>query len=652
MVFEALANELLLEVFQYLNISQLFRAFQSLNSRFNHLLFIRLQNFRHLDFRSISKYDFNFICQHHLQSIAHQILSLTLSNNDESPQQIELFFSRGFTLHQFPHLQSLSFYQIHSHTIIQDIVIDLLHLSNLIYLNFMDCCLSSLDDKIWKIPKLIYLQLHDTSNEKPHFIVSRSFSSSIESISIKNYCMNMNDIYHLLKHKPHLRRVKIYAHLDDEDINVGGIFPSITTFELYDERSYPQKIYFTNHIPRAVCLLRAMPNLCHLTIETPFIFMDGYRWKCLITNFLPKLKIFRFKMSIYFNNFDTIKSRIDYIFNSFQNQFWIDEHQWFIRCHWNSEDKYSQYILFYTCPYHFSHLSIPNNHRWSKSTCLYHDNHWLSSRVHCLSYNSLLIEQNISLNKFESCLELNSINSSSKINKIFRFNPKKSGSFSLTDDNSTIIPSSFEKTIKITSLTSNLTETSPILHFPNIYQLTVELPLDEYFWWIIPKLDRLTSLNIKSSIQNINQTHLKTLLDRAPRLYSLSFNFDLTKSKLLLFNNSNTLIRRLDFKGTISLDQCPFFSHEQCIALSQSSLGKQCEVLLIGLKHRRSILFLIKTMIHLRALNVRCQDDQYGSKTSPPEYDEFIHWLRDHLSSKVTIEREIRYNHDIRLWIR
>ncbi|CAF4161231.1 unnamed protein product, partial [Rotaria sordida] len=176
--------------------------------------------------------------------------------------------------------------------------------------------------------------------------------------------------------------------------------------------------------------------------------MDGHRWKCFITNFLPKLKIFRFKMAIYFYNFDTVKER--------------------------------------------------------------------------------------------------------------------------------------------------------------------EPPFDEYFWSIIPKLDRVISLNIKLSTEKINQSYLQALFDQAPHLYSPSFNLNLSSnSKLLFFNNSNISIRRLNFKETNSFDQSYFCNHDQCIVLSRSSLGKQCEVLSIRVRHRRSILFLINRMIKLRVLNIRYQDNQH-----------------------------------------
>jgi hypothetical protein len=647
MLFEALANEVLFDVFEYLNITQLFRAFKYLNSCFDKLLFIYLQNSPHFDFRSVSKRDFNYICQHHLPSITDQLHSLIFSNDDETPHQIELFFSNNLTFRQFIYLQSLSFHHIHSQTIIQDITIDLLDLINLTHLDFIDCDLSGLYgngfhfiDNIWKLPKLIHLQLHDISNEKVKLISQRSIFSSIEYLSIQNLTMTMNDLYHFLKHKPHLRSVRVYAHLTNEDINVIGLFPSISRFELYDERSYPLNIHATNHIPEVIRLIQSMPNLSQLIIETPFIFLDGHRWKCLITTFLPKLKIFRLKMSIYFDNFDSVKQRTINIFDSFQSHFWIHEHQWFVRCHWNSENKYSQCIVFYTLPYTFPHLSITNNHLWWKSTCPNDNNHWSSSHVHHLSYNSRLLEHHIPSKNLEQSLKLNP--HQTKIKKIFRLNPRKSKSYSLSNHYSTIIPSSFDKTIQMTSFTSSSFETSLTLHFPNVHKLTIELPFDEYFWWIIPKFYRLTSLSIKLSTQNIDSSQLQILIDRAPHLYSLSFNSNFI---FLLINLTSESIRRLDFKEILSSNQYFFFNHEQCIALTRSSLGKQCEMLSIGVKDRKSIRFLINTMINLRALNIRCQDEESEDR-------ELIRWLRHCLPSTISIKREFHSNHNIRLWIR
>ncbi|CAF1307401.1 unnamed protein product [Rotaria sordida] len=205
----------------------------------------------------------------------------------------------------------------------------------------------------------------------------------------------------------------------------------------------------------------------------------------------------------------------------------------------------------------------------------------------------------------------------------------------------------------MTSFNPSLFNKSPLLHFSNIHKLIVEPPFDEYFWSIIPKLDRVISLNIKLSTEKINQSYLQALFDQAPHLYSPSFNLNLSSnSKLLFFNNSNISIRRLNFKETNSFDQSYFCNHDQCIVLSRSSLGKQCEVLSIRVRHRRSILFLINRMIKLRVLNIRYQDNQHESETLLPKSDDLIHWMQCHLSSTIITERELLYNYDIQLWIR
>ena len=113
MSFELLANELLLDIFEYLPAIQLLRAFHRLNIRFDNLIFTHFRKYR-LDFRSASKEDFDIICQVNLPLITDQIVSLGLSDDDEIPQQIYLFRSYGWDLNQFPRLRSLSLEHIRS----------------------------------------------------------------------------------------------------------------------------------------------------------------------------------------------------------------------------------------------------------------------------------------------------------------------------------------------------------------------------------------------------------------------------------------------------------------------------------------------------------------------------------------------------------
>ncbi|CAF1104767.1 unnamed protein product [Rotaria sordida] len=108
-------------------------------------------------------------------------------------------------------------------------------------------------------------------------------------------------------------------------------------------------------------------------------------------------------------------------------------------------------------------------------------------------------------------------------------------------------------------------------------------------------------------------------------------------------------VRRLDLQ-----DYNCDFDEEQCIKLSHSPLGIQCETLLITVKNRTNILKLVNNMSNLQALNVQCLDDNWTDEndlTSSID-DELVEWLRQQLPSTCTIMRDTFHVHDIRLWIR
>ncbi|CAF4546851.1 unnamed protein product [Rotaria socialis] len=59
-----------------------------------------------------------------------RIVALRLSDDHDTPHQIGLFFSHGFTLHQFAHLQSLTLYDVQSNETIRRILLQCYHLVN------------------------------------------------------------------------------------------------------------------------------------------------------------------------------------------------------------------------------------------------------------------------------------------------------------------------------------------------------------------------------------------------------------------------------------------------------------------------------------------------------------------------------------------
>ena len=107
MSLESLPDEILLEIIKYLKSADVIRAFCRLNTRFNGILCsCMIEN--GTDFRSISKENFQFICQNQLPIITTHITTLCLSDDDETPYQSKLLLRNGFTLNQFQSLKSLS----------------------------------------------------------------------------------------------------------------------------------------------------------------------------------------------------------------------------------------------------------------------------------------------------------------------------------------------------------------------------------------------------------------------------------------------------------------------------------------------------------------------------------------------------------------
>jgi hypothetical protein len=161
--------------------------------------------------------------------------------------------------------------------------------------------------------------------------------------------------------------------------------------------------------------------------------------------------------------------------------------------------------------------------------------------------------------------------------------------------------------------------------------------VDENFWSIIPRLDQITSLDLSINHHDHVQTQLQLLINRMPRLDSLSLNS--CRLSILASEIRNISIRRLDLRGN---DE--FFNDEQI----RSLFGLQCEIIFIKIKNRNILMDLMSNLINLRTLNIQCEDDQFNQTNE----DEFIVWIKTHLPSTCIISRDFIFHHDIRIWIR
>ncbi|CAF2915153.1 unnamed protein product [Rotaria sp. Silwood2] len=63
-----------------------------------------------------------------------------------------------------------------------------------------------------------------------------------------------------------------------------------------------------------------------------------------------------------------MEKRVDELIETFRTPFWLDEHQWFVRCHWESQEP-RQNTHLYTLPYCHDTLSNWTSNLYCKSNC-------------------------------------------------------------------------------------------------------------------------------------------------------------------------------------------------------------------------------------------------------------------------------------------
>ncbi|CAF2595548.1 unnamed protein product [Rotaria sp. Silwood2] len=203
MKFQELANELLLELFEFIDFVYLLRAFYSLNSRFNKLHY----RIYHLDFQFVSK------CEFH-----------TLSNNDETSNSSELRLSYRFTLHKFYCFGSLSLDCIDSLGILNRIILKYRYLPYFTRLSIINCDFKDEDkfsyliEDIWKLPKLTYCQINHQFSYRLKYTndTDTVISLSIETLFLENFNFDLNDTSNLFQYTLSCRQFNESIHYYSE----------------------------------------------------------------------------------------------------------------------------------------------------------------------------------------------------------------------------------------------------------------------------------------------------------------------------------------------------------------------------------------------------------------------------------------------------
>lgn len=368
MSFESLSNELFLDIFEYLSTNHLFQSFSTLNHRLTNLLTLHFQSHA-CNLQSSSKSEFYRICEEYLPGIFDRITSLRLSDDDDTPNQIDTFFSLGLSLRLFSHLKSLSIHRFSSFDSWKILLNELDHLPQLLHLSitrhlilFNEKYDIELIEYLNRLSHLLSCHLDITNDNECYFFTPPIHSSTLKYLSLPYLDCTVKQLFTFIEHLTHLQTLIIRSSNPMKILPILSMhsFPSINTLKITFDGSFECIRY----------LLSTMPNLIFLKINILPSYINGYQWEDLLSHHLIHLKSFHLKMSTFITS-NTRDEQINDILRSFSSSFWLEEHQWYIQCYY-SMLNINTVVYVYTLPYAFPDLFYLDDAQ-VKSTCSRND---------------------------------------------------------------------------------------------------------------------------------------------------------------------------------------------------------------------------------------------------------------------------------------
>lgn len=341
-LFEHFPNEILYEIFEYLDIIHAYNTFFNLNIRFQNLFLYSNLSIQ-VDISSMTKSTFEQAYEKIIIPNQHRINYLRLSN----PFTVDLIFSPPRVISKFIRLQSLVLDQIKA-KYLENIFIQLSLLSHLQSLSI------DLIDRvknptlfylqIFRLPKLKYCRMKfDSENNRESLLLIPNETSSIEHLVIKNY-FQYQSFNNLFDYLPRLRYLSIdcvecssLSYIDPSPIILKDLKYVSLKFNLirFDELEKLVKNFF-----------RSIEHL-RLTSRYDPTYLDAQRWENLITSHMPNLRIFDLN-----NDSSPRFSSLSYheSIKEFSSSFWTTR-KWFFTHQHNWQVRLDCGILHSTEPY-------------------------------------------------------------------------------------------------------------------------------------------------------------------------------------------------------------------------------------------------------------------------------------------------------------
>ena len=379
---ETLPAELLYRIADYLDVQTVLLSFRYVCTKFHTIVDQSYRRELHLS-SGLARNDFDRLCSWINPST---LLSITLLNNEETPGQILLFFSR-FHLEQFIRLRSLTLIDIDA----QD-------------------CQTILRHTRAKSLKKLSLQLQGKRNRPIlEFLSEFICRSDLQSLTLNTFAHSIEEIF--LCAQSELQHLTIGVCTYEEYQTILRSCPQLRTLVLDDcwinEDNFVEvscsssslislAIKETNRsISQLHHLLSLTPSLRSLQLvnssSTGHCLIHGGKWEEFLREKFSQLTQFDFLF--YRRSLKTFTSHaeIDSVLGSFRSVFWLEEKRWFVTYDYVKQIHQTR---FYSIPYPITafeyHLHAENI---SFSTSVGTDlQSILMDRVHRLSIDLMRIQ--------------------------------------------------------------------------------------------------------------------------------------------------------------------------------------------------------------------------------------------------------------------
>ncbi|CAM4962822.1 unnamed protein product [Rotaria socialis] len=346
--FEDLSNELIYEIFNYLDSWEIYKIFVQLNIRFQYLFGSDIFRLK-INLPSLAKRNFFLRCEKLVKPNINRIVSLSLSNHCA----IDSFFDL-FSIHSFIHLETLILNRVTSNTLLIQLLNSLVLLPHLFTL-YITSSTYHLDVNpilqcIFHLPKIKYCKLKCYGDLEGTLLPCNHDKNyqcqTLEHLVIDgDFCFNQ--LTPILTYTPRLTHLScrvewsfdfktneplpMPSYLTDINLNCRNI--SFDEIEIFLSKT-------SHHLQRL-----------RLTIHGNNTFLCADRWEQLIMNHMPHLYMFDFMCLIgtYDRPYDCILS--DQLLDSFKSSFWTNR-QWFFRYQYRPSNGGTFEEIFYsTHPY-------------------------------------------------------------------------------------------------------------------------------------------------------------------------------------------------------------------------------------------------------------------------------------------------------------